>query len=274
VCFFRDKSRKGPTVTINEDYKFILREDPGFGAQRWSQPWVPGTDEASARLRTRFLLAVTLVHEFAHCVWKLHHLCAHPEPFVRDHPHNELGYELENMIFSGWIEPSGKKAHLAAPYGLGIIRFPGQVIPEGAYLRGSPQDWGVTWTTYYPVHMDFCKKMFTKKFWDEEVVRFGFLACRPEKKKGVRRHHKNREIPDKLEKGMSPKSLALHRYKKDWRAKVLKAGIEADDTDTSDEEDEDENGFVIRGSHKAALEEARKAAETGQDSDVDMEDAP
>lgn len=53
---------------------------------------------------------------------------------------------------------------------------------------------------------------------------------------------------------------------------MIKAGIEADGTDTSDEEDEGKDGFVIRASHKAAPEAANLAARD-QDSDVDMEDA-
>ena len=122
--------------------------------------------------------------------------------------------------------------------------------------------------------MDHCKKMFTKKFWDEDVARYGFAACRPERKKGFRCYYPEVKETDPLEQGLSPKSLILHRIRKDTRAKKMKAAIEADDVDASDEEDEDADGFVIPGSHKAALEAARRAAEADEDSDVDMEDAP
>lgn len=121
--------------------------------------------------------------------------------------------------------------------------------------------------------MDHCKKMFTKKFWDEDVARYGFLACRPERKKGFRIYYPEKKKADPLEKGLSPKSLALHRVKKDTRAKKLIDALKADAVDASDEEDEDADGFVIPGSHKAALEAARKAAEADQDGDIDMEDA-
>lgn len=116
--------------------------------------------------------------------------------------------------------------------------------------------------------------MFTKKFWDEDVARYGFVACRPERKKGFRCRYKDREKSDPLETGLSPKSLALHRVKKDTRAKKIKAAIEADAVDASDEEDEDSDGFVVPGRHKAALEAAQRATEADEDGDVDMEDAP
>lgn len=76
----------------------ILREDPGYGAQRWSQPWSPGTDEATARLRTRFLLTQTIILEIAHCAWKIRLLDTGAtelaEPYLADRPTNELGYEV------------------------------------------------------------------------------------------------------------------------------------------------------------------------------------
>lgn len=270
----RDKNTSQCVVTCNENYRSILAEDPGFGAQRWSQPWVPGTDEAAARLRTRYLLAVTIVHEFAHCVWKLNPLSANPEPYLWGRPVNELGYELENMIFAGQVESSGQTYHVSAPYGLCTMRFPSQIPSSSGLPRGQPRDWGITWTTEYPIHMDHCKKMFTKKFWDEDVARYGFAACRPERKKGSRCYYPEAKETDPLEQGLSPKSLALHRIRKDTRAKKMKDAIKADDVDASEEEDEDADGFVIPGSHKAALEAARRAAEADEDSDVDMKDAP
>jgi hypothetical protein len=260
-------------ITLNEDFLPILRKDPGFQAQRWSQPWTPGTDEESARLRTRYILAVTIVHEFAHCAWQIRKKGNKVEPYLRDSPYNELGYELEKLIFSGMINATGEPHHISAPYGLYIERYPGQWTTS-KYPRGSPEDWGVNWCTDYPVHMDFVEKMFTKDFWNEQVARFGFASCRPERKKGVRSYEGYPVKADPLEAGLSPKSLALHQLKKDRRAKVIRAAIEADDTDTSDKEDEDADDFVIRGSHKIAVEAARRAAETDEDGDVDMDVAP
>jgi hypothetical protein len=268
LCFSRRKPEKQSVVTFDEDFISVLRKDPDFQARRWSQPWSPGTDEESARLRTRYILATTIVHELAHCMWQIQRKGNRPEPFLRDGPYNELGFELENMIFSGIINATGSEAHNSAPYGLFIERYPGQWT-SSAYSRGDPQDWGVNWATDYPVHMDFVQKMFTKEFWDEQVARYGFVSCRPERKKGVRDCRSYDVEADPLEEGLSPKSLALLQLKKDRRAKKIRAVVEADDTDTSDEEDEDADGFVIRGSHTIALE-----AETDEDGDVDMDGAP
>lgn len=278
VC--RSDTRQRCIVSLNTDYLRILREDPGYGAQTWSQPWSPGTDEESARLRTRLLLAITMIHEIAHCAWKIRSsnrgIIELAEPYLRDRPINELGYELENMIFAGWIRPSGNKEHISAPYGLNIVRYPG---PDDAHLedkdlqlfpRGRPHDWSIIWCTEYPVHMNLCKKLFTREFWDEEVSRYGFARCRPERKKGVRLYPKKKNVEtDPLAKGLSPKSLALHRLRKDYRGQKISAALKADDVDKSDTEDEGSDGFVVRGRSKH-MKDPRK----DQDGDVQMADVP
>jgi hypothetical protein len=282
----RIKSEEMCVITLNEDTLHILRGDADSGPRRWSQPWAPGTDEASARLRTRYTLAVTIVHEFAHALWAIGTHDEDIEPYLRDLPYNELGFELENMILAGTIHAIGDPAHVSAPYGLYIERYPGQWTSVTKYPRGNdPRDWGVRWCTDYPIHMDFVKKMFTKEFWDEEVARYGFISCRPERKKGVRCYKPYTVEDDLLEEGLSRKSLALHRLKKAQRAKVIRDAVRADDVDTSDEGDEDDEGFVIRGSHKLELESARREAEEDEDwddeddedyvdDDIEMEDAP
>jgi hypothetical protein len=282
----RKKDEELCVITLNEDALHILREDPGFESRRWSQPWAPGTDEASARLRTRYTLAVTIVHEFAHALWATGTHDEYFEPDLRDRPYNELGFELEHMILSGTIQAIEDPAHISAPYGLYIERYPGQWTTVTRYPRGNdPRDWGVRWCTDYPIHMDFVKKMFTKEFWDEEVARYGFVSCRPERRKGIRCYRGFTVEDDPLEEGLSPKSLALHRLKKAQRAKVIRDAVRADDVDASDKEDEGEDGFVIKGSHKLELKMARREAEEDGDwddeddedyvdNDIEMEDAP
>lgn len=92
VC--RSDAESKCVVGLDIRYLRILREDPGRGAQRWSQPWSPGTDEKTARLRTRFLLASIIIHEIAHCAWKIRALNTGTtelaEPCLRDRPTNEL----------------------------------------------------------------------------------------------------------------------------------------------------------------------------------------
>lgn len=120
--------------------------------------------------------------------------------------------------------------------------------------------------------MNFCKKLFTKEFWDEEVSRYGFARCRPERKKGVRLYPKTKDVEsDPLENGLSPRSLALHRVRRDRRGQKISAALKADDVDISETDDEGSDGFVIRGrsKHKKAFD----LAEEDQDGDVQMADA-
>ncbi|KAH0370170.1 hypothetical protein KCU65_g2902, partial [Aureobasidium melanogenum] len=267
-------------IALDIEFLRILREDPGYGAQRWSQPWCPGTDEKTARLRTRFSLAQVIIPEIAHCAWKIRSLDTGTtelaEPYLRDRPTNELGYEVEKMIFSGLIQPNGRKRHASAPYGLRIARYPGpnhgdvEDVNLELFPRGQPRDWNQVWRTEYPVHMGLCKRMFTKDFWDGDVARYGLAACRPERKKGVRLYYKRIEKTDPLEAGLSPKSLALHQLTVDRRNQKIRAAVTADDIDSSDTEDEGPDGFVVRGRHKKAL----ALAEGDEDGDVPMADAP
>lgn len=110
----------------------------------------------------------------------------------------------------------------------------------------------------------------TKNFWDGEVARYGLAACRPERKKGVRGHYKRIEKVDPLEAGLSPKSLALHHLTVDRKNQKIRAAVKADDIDKSDTEDEESDGFVVRGRHKRAVE----LAEGDEDGDVPMADTP
>ncbi|KAH0013123.1 hypothetical protein KCU78_g9345, partial [Aureobasidium melanogenum] len=225
-----------------------------------------------------FLLASIIIHEITHCAWKVRALNTGTtdlaEPYLRDRPTNKLGYEVEKMVFSGLIRASGKKNHASAPYGMIIARYPG---PNNAdddndlelFPRGLPRDWNQVWCTEYPVHMGLCKRMFTKNFWDGEVARYGLAACRPERKKGVRGYSKKIKKVDPLKAGLSPKSLALHHLTVDRRNQRIRATVEADDIDRSDTEDEEEDGFVIRGRHKRAVE----LAEGYEDGDIPMADA-
>ncbi|THW10409.1 hypothetical protein D6D25_07604, partial [Aureobasidium pullulans] len=115
------KSKKA-LVEINEDFLDILS-----GRQQvhdYSMSWEPGTNVESARLRTQVALAITIVHEFAHAIWFCINKKYKVDPYLRGHFINELGFELEHMLFSGLIMPIGTPAVEAAPYGFKIDRFP------------------------------------------------------------------------------------------------------------------------------------------------------
>ena len=264
-------------MSFHQDFLFILRQEAGYNPQRWSRSWAPGTHEPSARFRTRVLLAITIVHELAHCAWfiKCKGKKDLPEPYLRDRPVNELGWELENFIWTGIIEASGRGVHVSAPYGLHIERFPGRWFGDDPdrylYIRGAPEDWGVTWATQYPVSMDWCRNLFTKEYW-EKVSRYGFIQVRPRRLKGVRLQVTSDPRPGVGDDTMSPKSRALLKYRDDRRIRAMKAGVKADDIDSSDEEDVDAQIIVVRGKHKKELEEElRKQRE--EDGDTEMPDA-
>lgn len=65
--------------------------------------WTPGSDEDSARLRVKFLLASTMVHEVMHALWRNKYYPNH-EPFHMDTITAELGFQWEQLTFSGIID--------------------------------------------------------------------------------------------------------------------------------------------------------------------------
>lgn len=103
-------------VRLNHDFLDILRNE--LNIHDFSKPWTPGTDADCARLRTLNILAITIVHEFAHCVWFQSNRSFKPDPYLRGRPVNELGYELENFVFSGVMSAIGAPPREAAPYGI------------------------------------------------------------------------------------------------------------------------------------------------------------
>lgn len=241
-------------------------------AQEWSIPWYPGTDIGSAVLRTRFLLARVIVHEIAHAAWVSTPAAElSPEPYVRDHPVNELGFELENFLFSGTMFPLGETEALPAPYGFSTWRWPhifASDPKQEQWVRGHPLDWGMKWQTEYPVHMYHIAGFFTKQFWDN-VDRFGLQRLRAPRVKGVRRGIWLKK-PDL---GLSPKSTALAEEKAVRRGAPIEASIKADWDDVSDKEDRRKatDSFVVPGSFKAEVfRRALPYPEGDENEDEDM----
>lgn len=71
--------------------------------------WIPGSYEGSARLRVKFLLASTMVHEVMHALWR-NKYCPNHEPFQMDTVVAELGFQWEQLLFSGQIDnPTGDR---------------------------------------------------------------------------------------------------------------------------------------------------------------------
>ena len=172
-------------MEINEDFLDILS-----GRQQvhdYSMSWEPGTDVESARLRTQVALAITIVHEFAHAIWFCINKKYKVDPYLRGHFINELGFELEHMLFSGLIMPIGTPAVEAAPYGFKIDRFPEAGIRDDeetrVFSREPPSDsgWKTGWS--HPVSMKWVSSLFTVDKW-EEVARLGLSALKPQRRTG------------------------------------------------------------------------------------------
>ncbi|THY01820.1 hypothetical protein D6D03_05476 [Aureobasidium pullulans] len=187
------KSKKA-LVEINEDFLDILS-----GRQQvhdYSMSWEPGTDVESARLRTQVALAITIVHEFAHAIWFCINKKYKVDPYLRGHFINELGFELEHMLFSGLIMPIGTPAVEAAPYGFKIDRFPEAGIRDDeetrVFSREPPSDSGSKTGWSHPVSMKWVSSLFTVDKW-EEVARLGLSALEPPRKTGFSHDYRIRK---------------------------------------------------------------------------------
>jgi hypothetical protein len=65
--------------------------------------WKPGSDVNSARLRVMFNLAITMVHEVMHALWRNRYYPAF-EPYYRDTRAAELGFQWEQLLYTGQID--------------------------------------------------------------------------------------------------------------------------------------------------------------------------
>ncbi|TIA15866.1 hypothetical protein D6C83_08313, partial [Aureobasidium pullulans] len=93
--------KKSPEVVLDEEHiNIICRE---VSPVQDAIDWTPGSDEESARLRVKFNLATTMVHEVMHALWRCRYF-PHVEPYYRDTRHAELGFQWEQLMYSGVIE--------------------------------------------------------------------------------------------------------------------------------------------------------------------------
>ncbi|KAI4721254.1 hypothetical protein E4T48_02427 [Aureobasidium sp. EXF-10727] len=147
--------------------------------------WIPGSDEESARLRVKFNLATTMVHEVMHALWRNKYFPQY-EPFYMDTRAAELGFQWEQLLYSGQIDnPTGDRG---SPYILLMSKWP--------YSGGNREDFKTTLMSHrkwglsdvyqdFAVEMSFVQGMFTHEFW-AEVDRFGISNFWPRRMLGVR----------------------------------------------------------------------------------------
>ncbi|KAG9529009.1 hypothetical protein KCU93_g3812, partial [Aureobasidium melanogenum] len=149
--------------------------------------WTPGSDEESARLRVKFILAITMVHEAMHALWCNKY---HPdrEPFYIDTRMAELGHQWEQLLYSGQIDNPTSQDR-GSPYILSIGKWPSPNEEEGEIPTQimSHKKWGSTNVWHeFAVEMSFVQNMFTHEFW-AEVDRYGISNFWPRRTLGVRR---------------------------------------------------------------------------------------
>ncbi|TIA09739.1 hypothetical protein D6C80_08451 [Aureobasidium pullulans] len=174
--------KKSLEIVLDEEYiNVICRE---VSPVQDAIDWTPGSDEESARLRVKFNLATTMVHEVMHALWRCRYF-PHAEPYYRDTRHAELGFQWEQLMYSGVIE--GPTTNRGFPYILSTYQWPEPEDEEdNREALMSHKKWGSgNVPREYAVEMSFIQNFFTLDFWDE-VDRYGSSNFFPLKRLGVR----------------------------------------------------------------------------------------
>ncbi|THV95625.1 hypothetical protein D6D27_03127, partial [Aureobasidium pullulans] len=174
--------KKSPEIVLDKEHiNIICRE---VSPVQDAIDWTPGSDEESARLRVKFNLATTMVHEVMHALWRCRYF-PHVEPYYRDTRHAELGFQWEQLMYSGVIE--GLTTDRGFPYILSTYQWPEPEDEEdNREALMSHKKWGSgNVPREYAVEMSFIQNFFTLDFWDE-VDRYGSSNFFPLKRLGVR----------------------------------------------------------------------------------------
>ncbi|KAK5000429.1 hypothetical protein LTR66_000730 [Elasticomyces elasticus] len=283
-------STMGSIIYLDPDYMTTIR--PLWpGGDRAMKAYTSAMYHKSAilddcsLLRTYFHVAKTLVHELCHAM--------------------KRASTPNGIIFGGIIHPLGY--HVSAPHGLGIENWPGILNANtfgGELERGSATKWRVGCGTRYLVPMRWIHSLFTREFWDNEVVRFGLGAFKPERKVGVRKKNSNildfdesptdRRVPRSSESSAGSQSrfnddegrvhpdFANHSLRQDWSRfgeSLLRLPVAEDSEDAMmDESSEQEmtyetDGFITPNTSNGLVPSSARVTEdsTGAHQDDIME---
>ncbi|TIA13082.1 hypothetical protein D6C80_06485 [Aureobasidium pullulans] len=151
-------------------------------------------DIASAVERTHYLLAETLLHEFAHAFIAAWHVpTGEPgEPWINGNRSNEAGFAFTHFIMGGcpeglsqYLPPMDRdedhRQRLCAPFGMYFAKkwdqwevgsLPGGKGPTRVMTVGKDQAFN-TPHTLYPVLQRFVHELSTKETWEQQVPRYG-----------------------------------------------------------------------------------------------------
>lgn len=141
----------------------------------------PELDQYAADLRTRFYMAMIMLHEIGHAFHNAFNPTGHiqkHEPFMNDDRVAELGYALTKHLFGNVIQIAGANPeHLGVPFGLYFFDWPNSDNRgDRKRERYSLAKAGVHTHTYYVLPMSYILKVLHPQFWTDEVMRYGTIA--------------------------------------------------------------------------------------------------
>ncbi|KAG9668165.1 hypothetical protein KCU99_g8513, partial [Aureobasidium melanogenum] len=160
----------------------------------------PELDQYAADLRTRFYMAMIMVHETAHAFHNVFNSTGHfqkHEPFMNDGRVAELGHAITKHLFGNVIQITGANPeHLGVPFGFCFFDWPDSANRGlKKVMRHSLAKAGVHTHTYYVLPMSYILKVLHPQFWTDEVMRYGTIASlRPPKDLGVRYRYDDYEL--------------------------------------------------------------------------------
>ncbi|KAG9512764.1 hypothetical protein KCV07_g9234, partial [Aureobasidium melanogenum] len=160
----------------------------------------PELDQYAADLRTRFYMAMIMVHETAHAFHNVFNSTGHfqkHEPFMNDGRVAELGHAITKHLLGNVIQITGANPeHLGVPFGFCFFDWPDSANRGlKKVMRNSLAKAGVHTHTYYVLPMSYILKVLHPQFWTDEVMRYGTIASlRPPKDLGVRYRYDDYEL--------------------------------------------------------------------------------
>ncbi|CAD6454177.1 d48ae6e6-b57f-4a0f-968a-df55c9d5f32e [Sclerotinia trifoliorum] len=127
----------------------------------------------------QYLLAIVMCHELTHALWYAiqdQKLNQEYEPFFEDSPQCELGYEMENSVFGGLVEPVFHAPAAPFAYAMGST-YPnygsmGQRIPKTLIMdKAKPYNNQIF---CYFISIQTLEDLSNQSFWDTAIRRYGF----------------------------------------------------------------------------------------------------
>ncbi|KAI9880102.1 MAG: hypothetical protein M1830_005347 [Pleopsidium flavum] len=211
------------------------------------------------RLRTSFLLANTLAHEFTHAARNARIKPPDPpiedfEPFFYDQRRAEVGHAWESVTLGGRIFPFLNAYN--SRYGMCIEKWPDLDEKYMIVRPPLPGSWAAPiavsrkppkkWSTIYTIPMPFVQSLFMQKFWDQDVKVFGVKGLRFEKRLGLRMRNWDWQggsdgfRTDDSSRGRWPDEEGIVRPGQPVRLSPELEGMDVDDESEEEEKDGDE----------------------------------